>query len=55
MGTTAWSTLRQEIMRPLGLETGTATTNLSPSNTSIIDTLLTRKYPSDDYFNDAWY
>ena len=55
MPTTAWSTMRQEIVRPFGLVTGTVTTNLSSSNASIIDTVLIRKYSSDDLFNNNWF
>ena len=55
MPTTAWSTMRQEIVRPFGLVTGTVTTNLSSSNASIIDTVLIRKYSSNDLFNNNWF
>ena len=55
MPTTAWSTMRQEIVRPFGLVTGTVTTNLSGSNASIIDTVLIRKYSSNDLFNNNWF
>ena len=55
MPTTTWSTMRQEIVRPFGLVTGTVSTNLSASNASIIDTDLIRKYPSNDLFNNNWF
>jgi hypothetical protein len=46
--------MRQDIVRPLGLVTGTTTTNVA-ANTSLIDTALTELYSSDDYFNANWY
>ena len=54
MPTTTWETMRQDIVRPLGLVTGTTTTNVA-ANTSLIDTNLTELYSSDDYFNTNWY
>ena len=54
MPTTTWETMRQDIVRPLGLVTGTTTTNVA-ANTSLIDTALTELYSSDDYFNANWY
>ena len=55
MPTTAWSTMRQDILRPLGLITGSTTTNISGSNTNVIDTEITRRFPVDDYFNNRWF
>ena len=49
MPTTTWSALRQEIVRPFGLVTGTTSANLT-NNTSLVDDDLTDLYPSDDYF-----
>ena len=54
MPTTTWETMRQDIVRPLGLVTGTTTTNVA-ANTSLIDTNLTELYSADDYFNTNWY
>ena len=54
MGTTSWETMRQEIVRPFGLVTGTTTTNVA-ANTSLIDTGLTDLYSADDYFNGNWF
>ena len=54
MPTTTWSTMRQEIVRPLGLVTGTTSANLA-ANTSLVDEDLTDLYPTDDYFNDSWF
>ena len=48
MPTTAWSTMRQDILRPLGLITGSTTTNISDGNTNVIDTEITRRFPVDD-------
>ncbi len=55
MPTTAWSTMRQDILRPLGLITGSTTTNISDGNTNVIDTEITRRFPVDDYFNNRWF
>ena len=54
MPTSTWESMRQDIVRPLGLVTGTTTTNVA-ANTSLIDTALTELYSSDDYFNANWY
>ena len=54
MGTSTWETMRQEIVRPFGLVTGTTTTNVA-ANTSLIDTGLTDLYSADDYFNGNWF
>ena len=54
MPTTTWSTMRQEIVSPLGLVTGTTSANLA-ANTSLVDEDLTDLYPNDDYFNDSWF
>lgn len=54
MPTTTWSALRQEIVRPFGLVTGTTSTNLA-TNTSLIDEDLTDLYPSDGYFSNTWF
>ena len=54
MPTTTWETMRQDIVRPLGLVTGTTSENLS-ANTSLVDNDLTDLYSSDDYFNANWY
>ena len=54
MPTTTWETMRQDIVRPLGLVTGTTPTNVA-ANTSLIDTNLTELYSADDYFNTNWY
>ena len=55
MPTTTWSTMRQDILRPLGLITGSTTTNISDGNTNVIDTEITRRFPVDDYFNNRWF
>jgi len=55
MPTTAWSTMRQDVLRPLGLITGSTTTNISGSNTNVIDTEIARRFPVDDYFNNRWF
>ena len=54
MPTTSWSDLRQEIVRPFGVVTGTTSANLT-NNTSLVDEDLTDLYPSDDYFNNNWF
>ena len=54
MPTTTWETMRQDIVRPLGLVTGTTSANLA-ANTSLVDEDLTDLYSSDDYFNANWY
>jgi len=55
MPTTTFSAMRQDILRPMGLVTGTVTTNLSSSNASVIDSLLTRRFSVNDYFNNRWF
>ena len=55
MPTTTFSTMRQDILRPIGLVTGTVTTNLSSSNASVIDTNLTKRFSVNDYFNNRWF
>jgi hypothetical protein len=54
MPTTTWETMRQDIVRPMGLVTGATSTNLA-TNTSLIDNDLTDLYPGDDYFNNNWF
>ena len=49
MPTTTFSTMRQDILRPMGLVTGTVTTNLSSSNASVIDDELPRRFSVNDY------
>ena len=53
MPTSQWSTMRQEILRPLGLVTGSAPTNTS--TTVVTDPKLSDRFPVDDYFNDQWF
>ena len=55
MPTTTWATMRQDILRPLGLVTGSTTTNISGSNLLVKDTEISRRYPVDDYFNNRWF
>ena len=54
MPTTTWEQIRQDIVRPFGLITGTTSENLA-ANTSLVDEDLTDLYPTDDYFNDNWF
>jgi len=54
MPTTTWEQVRQDIVRPLGLVTGTTSENLA-TNTSLVDEDLIDLYPSNDYFNSNWY
>jgi len=54
MPTTTWETMRQDIVRPLGLVTGTTSSSLA-ANTSLVDEDLEDLYPSDDYFNNNWF
>ena len=54
MGTTAWETMRQEIVRPFGLVTGTTSSSLA-ANTSLVDEDLEDLYSADDYFNGNWF
>ena len=55
MPTSTWSTIRQDICRPLGLITGSTTTNISDGNTLVLDTSLGQMFPVDDFFNNRWY
>ena len=54
MPTTAWSTMGQDILRPLGLITGSTTTNIT-TNQNIDSTNVTDRFPVDDYFNNRWF
>ena len=54
MPTTTWATMRQDILRPLGLITGSTTTNISSGNANVLDTKLTDRFPEDDYFNNRF-
>ena len=54
MPTTTWETMRQDIVRPLGLVTGTTSENIA-DNTILVDDDLIDLYPTDDYFNNNWY
>jgi hypothetical protein len=51
--TTAWSTLRADGLRPLGLISFSTTTNIT-TNTSIISTELVDDYTNDDFLN-LWF
>ena len=55
MPTTTWATMRQDILRPLGLITGSTTTNISSGNANVLDTKLTDRFPVDDYFNNRFF
>ena len=55
MPTTTFSTMRQDILRPMGLVTGTVSTNLSSGNASLIDDKLPRRFSVNDYFNNRWF
>ena len=55
MPTSTWSTIRQDICRPLGLVTGSTTTNISDGNALIVDTSLTKRFPVDSYFDNRWF
>ena len=55
MPTSTWSTMRNDILRPLGLMTSTATTTALTTNKVVVDTKLTDRFPVDDYFNNQWY
>tara|TARA_Y100000310_G_scaffold317167_1_gene369721 strand:- start:1906 stop:3279 length:1374 start_codon:yes stop_codon:yes gene_type:complete len=54
MPTTTWLAARREIARPLGLVDGLPTTTNVTTNTSIVSTELSRRWPNDDYFN-GWF
>ena len=56
MPTSRWSTMRQDILRPMGLITSATTTAaLSDSSAVVVDTKLRDRFPVDDYFNNQWY
>ena len=56
MPTSTWSTMRQDILRPMGLLTSTATTSaLSSGAATVVDTKLRDRFPVDDYFNNQWF
>jgi len=55
MPTTTWSTMRQDILRPLGLITSSTTTSALAGDKVVIDTKLTDRFPVDDYFNNQWF
>ena len=56
MPTSTWSTMRQDILRPMGLLTSATTTAaLSSGSKTVVDTKLTDRFPVDDYFNNQWY
>ncbi len=54
MPTSTWEQMRQDIVRPFGLVTGTTSANLV-ANTSLVDEDLEDLYPSNDYFNNTWF
>ena len=54
MPTTTWEQIRQDVVRPFGLITGTTSDNLL-ANKLLVDEDLTDLYPTDDYFNDNWF
>ena len=54
MPTSTWEQMRQDIVRPFGLVTGTTSANLA-ANTSLVDEDLEDLYPSNDYFNNTWF
>ena len=55
MPTTTWATMRQDILRPLGLITGSTTSNISNGNSNVLDTKLTDRFPVDDYFKNRFF
>ena len=55
MPTSTWSTMRQDILRPLGLVTSATTTTALTTNKVVVDTKLTDRFPVDDYFNNQWF
>ena len=55
MPTSTWSTIRQDICRPLGLVTGSTTTHISNGNALVVDTGLTKRFPVDSYFDNRWF
>lgn len=54
MPTTTWATMRQDILRPLGLITTSTTANISTNN-NVDSTELKDRFPVDDYFNNRWF
>ena len=56
MPTSTWSTMRKDILRPMGLLTSATTTSaLSSGALTVVDTKLRDRFPVDDYFNNQWY
>ncbi len=55
MPTSTWSTIRNDICLPLGLVTGSTTTNISNGNALVVDTGLTKRFPVDSYFDNRWF
>ena len=55
MPTSTWSTMRQDILRPMGLITSTTSAALSSATATIVDTKLRDRFPVDDYFNNQWF
>jgi hypothetical protein len=56
MPTSTWSTMRKNILRPMGLLTSATTTSaLSSGALTVVDTKLRDRFPVDDYFNNQWY
>ena len=55
MPTSTWSTIRNDICLPLGLVTGSTTTNISNGTALIVDTSLTKRFPVDSYFDNRWF
>ena len=55
MPTTTWATMRQDILRPLGLITGSTTSNISNGSSNVLDTKLTDRFPVDDYFKNRFF
>ena len=55
MPTSTWSTMRKDILRPMGLLTSATTTDALTTNKVVVDTKLTDRFPVDDYFNNQWY
>ena len=55
MPTSTWSTIRNDICLPLGLVTGSTTTNISNGNSLVVDTGLTKRFPVDSYFDNRWF
>ncbi len=55
MPTSTWSTMRQDILRPMGLITSTTSAALSSAADTVVDTKLRDRFPVDDYFNNQWF